>query len=571
MKVEKVWKATDTPHGTRLETGPTTPLPDKKLLLFILDRLQKKDTYGVFSEPVDPKELPDYHDIIKHPMDFGTVRKKLDGGVYSSLEAFEADVLLISSNALQYNSPDTIYFRQARSIQELARKDFENLRRESDDSDSQPKVVRRGRPPTKHLKKPISGSPAERAGPEFSSGATLASGEDINLGTNSYNLRKVPTPSKLRVADTPVRASSHRSRNNTEAYSVCSEGKNEFSVSFLKGASVKNGKKQFTLDENRRDTYNQCLLPSGSGYESPVLNALDGEVKQLTVVGLHMKHGYARSLARFAANLGPVAWKIASKKIETVLPAGLEFGPGWVQDNEGSQQDQSCSHVRQKFPLDSVCDVSPSGPPPPSTSCSNSVPTDSTTSGHGNENLGEARGLKSRSNSSSFSSIIGGLTPAAPLKIQKKSAIGPEMNDCGAAAFGFSFPVPTAMTSTAVNSISGGSLVPTQALGMPPGSSNTISSVPARQLDSEGTSSSGGLSRMPPENVCGSSFGHSADAPEMGLYGKPTWQVRSPHHKKDSPPIPPDLNVRFQTAATPPPNSTLQIGSPQQPDLALQL
>ncbi|KAF3324868.1 hypothetical protein FCM35_KLT11025 [Carex littledalei] len=39
------------------EPGPTTPLPDKKLLIFVLDRLQKKDSYGVFSEPVDPEEV----------------------------------------------------------------------------------------------------------------------------------------------------------------------------------------------------------------------------------------------------------------------------------------------------------------------------------------------------------------------------------------------------------------------------------------------------------------------------------------------------------------------------------
>ncbi|KAL2326094.1 hypothetical protein Fmac_025152 [Flemingia macrophylla] len=74
--------------------GPTTPFPDKKLLLFILDRLQKKDTHGVFSEPVDPKELPDYHDIIKQPMDFGTVRKKLDKGLYPDLEQFEVGVAI---------------------------------------------------------------------------------------------------------------------------------------------------------------------------------------------------------------------------------------------------------------------------------------------------------------------------------------------------------------------------------------------------------------------------------------------------------------------------------------------
>lgn len=34
-------------------------------------------------------QLPDYHEIIEQPMDFGTVRKKLDGGNYLNLEELE--------------------------------------------------------------------------------------------------------------------------------------------------------------------------------------------------------------------------------------------------------------------------------------------------------------------------------------------------------------------------------------------------------------------------------------------------------------------------------------------------
>ncbi|KAG6538654.1 hypothetical protein ZIOFF_003778 [Zingiber officinale] len=49
----------------------------------------RKDTYGVFSEPVDPEELPDYHEVIEEPMDFGTVRMKLLGREYNNLEQFE--------------------------------------------------------------------------------------------------------------------------------------------------------------------------------------------------------------------------------------------------------------------------------------------------------------------------------------------------------------------------------------------------------------------------------------------------------------------------------------------------
>ncbi|KAL2319135.1 hypothetical protein Fmac_033011 [Flemingia macrophylla] len=60
-----------------------------------------KDTHGVFSEPVDPEELPDYHDIIKQPMDYGTVRKKLDKGLYPDLEQFEVGVAIFWNRFLE--------------------------------------------------------------------------------------------------------------------------------------------------------------------------------------------------------------------------------------------------------------------------------------------------------------------------------------------------------------------------------------------------------------------------------------------------------------------------------------
>lgn len=39
----------------------------------------------VFYEPVDPKKfnISDYFDIVKHPMDFGTIKKKLAHNVYN--------------------------------------------------------------------------------------------------------------------------------------------------------------------------------------------------------------------------------------------------------------------------------------------------------------------------------------------------------------------------------------------------------------------------------------------------------------------------------------------------------
>uniref|UniRef100_A0A804IL62 Bromo domain-containing protein n=1 Tax=Musa acuminata subsp. malaccensis TaxID=214687 RepID=A0A804IL62_MUSAM len=320
------------------DSGPTTPLPDKKLLVFILDRLQKKDTYGVFAEPVDPEELPDYHDIIKHPMDFATIRKKLSGGAYANLEQFEKDVILICSNAMQYNAPDTIYYRQARSIQELAKKNFENLRQESDDNEPEPKPVRRGRPPSKNIQKKVGRPPVDRAGSNFSSNATHSNAGDSSHWTSlSHDLSRkgldktssseLPAkPYGLRIIESHSLTGDHKSERNEDN-----------SGSAVKGFSMKYPKKSLVIDENRRITYSHPQV-FGSISEPSVLTTFEGERKQLIPVGLYMEHAYARSLARFAANLGPIGWEIAAKRIESVLPPGTKFGRGWVGDNEVPQQ-----------------------------------------------------------------------------------------------------------------------------------------------------------------------------------------------------------------------------------------
>ncbi|GAB4853017.1 hypothetical protein Ancab_017206 [Ancistrocladus abbreviatus] len=323
----------DTHQGVKSDDGPSTPLPDKKLLLFILDRLQKKDTYGVFAEPVDPEELPDYHDVIEHPMDFSTVRKKLTSGTYANLEQFERDVFLICSNAMQYNSPDTIYFRQARSIQELAEKNFENLRQDSDDNEPEPKIVRRGRPPTKNLKKTVGKSSLEHATSEVS-GATLATGVE-NPNQSNYDLRR-GTPLEKYGSNDSLGRSFHGSSPG-EVYISWSADRlartDQITGSSLKGIPVKHGKKQVILNESRRSTYTQSYSTTGR-QESSTLGIFSGERKLLIPVGLHTEYGYARSLARFAAKLGPVAWRVASKKIERCLPSGVKFGPGWVGEDE---------------------------------------------------------------------------------------------------------------------------------------------------------------------------------------------------------------------------------------------
>jgi hypothetical protein len=51
--------------------------------------------------------IPDYFNVISHPMDLGSVRSRLDSGYYQEWRDFMSDVKLVFSNATTYNSnPD---------------------------------------------------------------------------------------------------------------------------------------------------------------------------------------------------------------------------------------------------------------------------------------------------------------------------------------------------------------------------------------------------------------------------------------------------------------------------------
>ncbi|GLE03758.1 hypothetical protein PINS_up012660 [Pythium insidiosum] len=72
----------------------------------ILKSLMASPKAGPFLVPVDPVALgvPDYFDVIKEPMDFGTIRHNLEGGFYEDPAVFVEHVRLVFSNAMLYNA-----------------------------------------------------------------------------------------------------------------------------------------------------------------------------------------------------------------------------------------------------------------------------------------------------------------------------------------------------------------------------------------------------------------------------------------------------------------------------------
>mmetsp|Transcript_127553 Transcript_127553/g.369253 ORF Transcript_127553/g.369253 Transcript_127553/m.369253 type:complete len:1783 (-) Transcript_127553:44-5392(-) len=99
----------------------------KSKCLEVLKVLQSHQHGWVFNSPVDPVELglPDYFEVIKKPMDLGTIRKKLDNGVYHSLEEFEGHVNLTFDNAMLYNPEGSVVYNMAKEMKDKFAQDYD--------------------------------------------------------------------------------------------------------------------------------------------------------------------------------------------------------------------------------------------------------------------------------------------------------------------------------------------------------------------------------------------------------------------------------------------------------------
>uniref|UniRef100_A0A8C8RC98 Bromodomain containing 9 n=1 Tax=Pelusios castaneus TaxID=367368 RepID=A0A8C8RC98_9SAUR len=103
-------------RACRTQPAENESTPIQQLLEHFLRQLQRKDPHGFFALPVTDTIAPGYSMIIKHPMDFGTMKDKIAANEYKSVTEFKADFKLMCDNAMTYNRPDTVYYKLAKKI-----------------------------------------------------------------------------------------------------------------------------------------------------------------------------------------------------------------------------------------------------------------------------------------------------------------------------------------------------------------------------------------------------------------------------------------------------------------------
>lgn len=105
------------PSGIKI--GPLVSTGASKFLFghcsAALEALKHRDNKQWFQVPVDPIKhgCPTYFDVIKQPMDLGTITEKLTTGKYLQLDEFSADVRLVWDNAIKFNPPEHLVHKEA--------------------------------------------------------------------------------------------------------------------------------------------------------------------------------------------------------------------------------------------------------------------------------------------------------------------------------------------------------------------------------------------------------------------------------------------------------------------------
>lgn len=106
--------------------------PEMKACLTLLVELQNDDFGEPFCEPVDWKKynLLDYPNVIKEPMDLGTIEANMESGQYATADAFAYDMRLVWKNCMTFNHPDSDLYKVAEKLSKKFEKAYIKIKKQ---------------------------------------------------------------------------------------------------------------------------------------------------------------------------------------------------------------------------------------------------------------------------------------------------------------------------------------------------------------------------------------------------------------------------------------------------------
>jgi len=105
--------------SSRINSANLKPLrlQDMEAVKKLFKQIQTCKHSAPFKQPVDRKANKKYYSIVKEPMDFETMEKKLNGSKYTTLAQFLGDVTRIVENCRYFNPPGTPISKTAEALE----------------------------------------------------------------------------------------------------------------------------------------------------------------------------------------------------------------------------------------------------------------------------------------------------------------------------------------------------------------------------------------------------------------------------------------------------------------------
>merc|ERR1712066_80232 len=113
----------------------------KKMMKLIEAVVQYEDSDGrILSEPFNKlpsrKELPDYYEVIRKPVDIAKIKKRIDEDYYDDMDALEKDFFVLCKNTQHYNEDGSLIFEDSIVLQSV----FTNARERIEQEPDEPEV-----------------------------------------------------------------------------------------------------------------------------------------------------------------------------------------------------------------------------------------------------------------------------------------------------------------------------------------------------------------------------------------------------------------------------------------------
>ncbi|KAL8455756.1 hypothetical protein Emag_000330 [Eimeria magna] len=113
--------------GSKLQEEEKQRRSLKNQIAALLSLLDRHPSSWPFRRPVSVSEAPDYYEVVKHPVDISSMRKRNKSGGYRTKEELGSDMVRMFENCRLYNSSDTIYYKYADELQHFIWPKYEAL------------------------------------------------------------------------------------------------------------------------------------------------------------------------------------------------------------------------------------------------------------------------------------------------------------------------------------------------------------------------------------------------------------------------------------------------------------